>query len=113
MRTQIEAPLPPRHRSAAGKLILALLLTSGLSACGGSSEVPQAALSADKPDGVYIIQDGRLGRLDEDPQKVVKTWDQRTNLKQDVQFLVIDESVAEHAAGRQPDFTAESSVGAQ
>jgi Protein of unknown function (DUF3426) len=94
MRTQIEDPLPPRRRSAATKLILAMLLASGLAACGGSSQVPQAALTADKPDGVYIIQDGRLGRLDEDPQKVVKTWDQRTNLKQDVQFLVIDESVA-------------------
>jgi hypothetical protein len=94
MRTQIEDPLPLRHRGAATKLILAMLLAGGLAGCGSSTQVPQAALSADKPDGVYIIQDGRLGRLDEDPQKVVKTWEQRTNLKQNVQFVVIDPSVA-------------------
>ena len=87
MKAQIEDPLPRGPRSAATKLILAMLLAGGLGGCGGSSQVPQAALSADKPDGVYIIQDGRMGRLDEDPEKVVKTWDQRTNLKENVQFL--------------------------
>jgi len=94
MRTQIEDPLPTTYRGVVSKAIMALLLAGGLAACGGSNQVPQAALSADKPDGIYIIQDGRIGRLDEDADKVVKTWAQRTNLRQNVQFLVIDESVA-------------------
>ena len=46
------------------------------------------------PDGVYIVQNGKRGRLDEDPQKVLKTWDLRTNLPRNVQFLVIHDSVA-------------------
>lgn len=92
MRTQTEGSLPGRHRHAVQNLILATLLAGSLAACGGSS--PQVAVDPAKPDGVYIVQDGRMGRLDEDPEKVVKTWEQRTNLKENVQFLVIDDSIA-------------------
>jgi hypothetical protein len=67
-----------------------------LSACGSGSNGPAQQTTA-RPDGVYIIQDGRAGRLNEDPQKVLKTWDQRTNLTPNVQFLVVDPSVAAHA----------------
>jgi hypothetical protein len=91
MRTQTEEPLFRCYRSGRRALI-ATLLAGGLAGCG-SSQIPQAAVN-DRPDGVYVVQDGKLGRLDEEPQKVVKTWAQRTNLKQTVQFLVIDESVA-------------------
>lgn len=67
-----------------------------LSACGSGSSGPAQQTTA-RPDGVYIIQDGRAGRLNEDPQKILKTWDQRTNLTSNVQFLVVDPSVAAHA----------------
>lgn len=67
-----------------------------LSACGSNSSGPAQQTTA-RPDGVYIIQDGRAGRLNEDPQKIVKTWEQRTNLTPNVQFLVVDPSVAAHA----------------
>lgn len=67
-----------------------------LSACGSNSSGPAQQTTA-RPDGVYIIQDGRAGRLNEDPQKIVKTWDQRTNLTPNVQFLVVDPSVAAQA----------------
>jgi Protein of unknown function (DUF3426) len=75
-------------------LILAVLLAGGLAGCGGSNQAPQVSIAPDTADGVYIVQEGKLGRLDEDTQKVLKTWDRRTNLTQNVQFLVIDESVA-------------------
>lgn len=75
------------------RLMTTALLAGGLAACGGSSQ-PQISVDPSKPDGVYVIQDGRLGRLDEDSQKVLKTWDQRTNLKENLQFLVIHPSVA-------------------
>ena len=67
-----------------------------LSACGSGSSGPAQQTTA-RPDGVYIIQDGRAGRLNEDSEKILKTWDQRTNLTSKVQFLVVDPSVAAHA----------------
>jgi hypothetical protein len=92
MIAQIETD-KSRHSATTAKLILAALLTAGLAGCGGSNP---ASVSVDpsKPDGVYVIQDGRLGRLDEDSDKVVKTWQQRTSLSRDLNFLVIHESVA-------------------
>jgi hypothetical protein len=73
-----------------------LALVGVLSACGSSSSGTAQQTTA-RPDGVYIIQDGKVGRLNEDPQKILKTWDQRTNLTPNVQFLVVDPSVAAHA----------------
>ncbi len=67
-----------------------------LSACGSGSSEPAQQTTA-QPDGIYIIQDGKVGRLNEDSEKILKTWDQRTNLTSNVQFLVIDPSVAARA----------------
>ncbi len=64
-----------------------------LGACGSDSSGPAQETTV-RPDGIYIVQDGKAGRLNEDPDKIVKTWDQRTNLTPNVQFLVIDPSVA-------------------
>jgi len=95
MRTQIDDVTPRRRLNTAGKFVLATLLAGGLAGCGGgSNQAPQTAANSGKPDGVYIVQDGKLGRLDEDSQKVLKTWEQRTNLTQNLQFVVIDDSVA-------------------
>jgi hypothetical protein len=82
----------PRAVQAAACLIIA----GGLSACGSSEP---AQTTAARPDGVYIVQDGKVGRLNEDSQKILQTWEQRTNLASHVQFLVVDPSVA----ARQPD----------
>lgn len=71
-------------------------LIGALSACGSSSSGPAQQTTA-RPDGIYIVQDGKAGRLNEDPEKILKTWDQRTNLTPNVQFLVVDPSVAAHA----------------
>ena len=90
MITQIETD-KSRHSATTAKLILAALLTAGLAGCGSPASV---SVDPSKPDGVYVIQDGRLGRLDEDSDKVVKTWQQRTSLSRDLNFLVIHESVA-------------------
>ena len=73
-----------------------LALVGVLSACGSSSSGPAQQTTA-RPDGIYIVQDGKAGRLNEDTEKILKTWDQRTNLTPNVQFLVIDPSVAAHA----------------
>jgi hypothetical protein len=95
----------PRKRAAfAGfaRLAAAALLTAALAGCGMSTEDLTLGLIEDEPDsstppvadGVYVVQNGKRGRLDEEPQKVLKTWDLRTNLPRNLQFLVIHDSVA-------------------
>jgi hypothetical protein len=88
--------LKDREALRVARMAACVALVSALSACGSGSSGP-AQQSQARPDGVYIIQDGKLGRLNEDPQKILKTWDQRTNLASNVQFLVVDPSVAAHA----------------
>jgi hypothetical protein len=74
---------------------LAAAVALGLAGCGSNSDVaPASAAKASASGGVYIVQDGKLGRLDEARDKVVQTWKLRTNLSERVQFLVIDDSVA-------------------
>jgi hypothetical protein len=88
--------LSDRDASRIARAVACVALAGLLSACGSGSSGPAQQTTA-RPDGVYIIQDGRAGRLNEDPQKILKTWDQRTNLNSNVQFLVVDPSVAAHA----------------
>jgi Protein of unknown function (DUF3426) len=97
MAAQTDGSGPRRRNVAVRGLILAFLLAGGLAGCGGSNQAPQTSIAPDAADGVYIVQDGKLGRLDEDSQKVLKTWDKRTNLTQNLQFLVIDDSIASAA----------------
>ena len=89
-----------QFRAGALRLAAAALFTTALAGCGLTTEDLTLGLIKDEseaqsaPDGVYVVQNGKLGRLDEDPQKVVKTWDLRTNLPPNVQFLVVHDSVA-------------------
>jgi hypothetical protein len=66
-----------------------------LAGCGGGNAPPEATASAALPtaEGVYVVQDGKIGRLDDDPQKVLQTWNLRSNLSRDLQFMVYHSSV--------------------
>ena len=84
------------------RLAAAALLTTALAGCGLATEdltlglikdEPEATV-ASAPDGVYAVQNGKRGRLDDDPKKVLQTWDLRTNLPSNVQFLIINDAVA-------------------
>jgi hypothetical protein len=94
----------PRRRSHAGavRLAAAALFAAALAGCGATTEdltlglikdEPEAT-EASAPDGVYVVQNGKHGRLDEEPKKVLQTWDLRTNLPSNVQFLIINDAVA-------------------
>ena len=85
-----------RDVSRIARAAACVALVGLLSACGSGSSGP-AQQATTRPNGVYIIQDGKAGRLNEDPQKILKTWDQRTNLTPNVQFLVVDPSIAARA----------------
>jgi len=91
-----------RIRACTARLATAALLSAALAGCGVSTEDLTLGLIDDEPDapqqsapdGVYVVQNGKRGRLDEEPQKILKTWDLRTNLPRNTQFLVIHDSVA-------------------
>jgi hypothetical protein len=92
----------PRTCAGAIRLAAAALLATALAGCGASTEDLTLGLIKDEPetteasapDGVYVVQNGKHGRLDEDPNKVLKTWDLRTNLPRNVQFLIINDAIA-------------------
>jgi hypothetical protein len=96
-----KAPHPRFYRDAA-RLAAAALFTAALAGCGLTTEDLTLGLIKDEPegaeqsapDGVYVVHDGRRGRLDEDPKKILQTWDLRTNLPPDVQFFIINDAIA-------------------
>jgi hypothetical protein len=82
-----------RQRHAVWFCVLTAVAALSLAGCGSSSNNGPVA-KAPEADGVYVVQKGKVGRLDEDSQKVLQTWKQRTNLSENVSFLVVHESVA-------------------
>ena len=78
------------------------MLAATLSACG-SDESEDTASSVEFDDeyasvlpskyGLYAIQDGQLGRLDGERSFQVETWESRSALQPDVQFIVFDRAL--------------------
>jgi hypothetical protein len=100
--TVTDEPRPRSYAGAIKRFAAAALLTTALAGCGLTTEDLTLGLIKDDPeapeqtapDGVYVVQNGKRGRLDEDPKKVIKTWDLRTNLPPDVGFLIINDAIA-------------------
>jgi hypothetical protein len=87
-------------------------LTAVLSACGSSSnsrnisgnDSAQVEVQSDDSDvalparyGLYVVEDGELGRLDAEKNVQVQTWDSRSSLHPDVTFIVFDRSLADRS----------------
>jgi hypothetical protein len=86
------------------------LLAMTLSACGSSSssssgnDTAQVEIQSDDSDialparyGLYVVQDGELGRLDAEKSVQVQTWDSRSSLQPDVSFIIFDRSLADRS----------------
>jgi hypothetical protein len=77
------------------------LLAAMLSACGSdeSEEVSSVGFDDEYASvlpskyGLYAIQDGQLGRLDGERSFQVETWESRSALQPDVQFIVFDRAL--------------------
>jgi len=88
-------------------LAAAGLLAATLSACGSSNsgnETAQVEIQSDDSDaalparyGLYVVQDGELGRLDAEKSVQVETWDSRSSLQPDVTFIIFDRSLADRS----------------
>ena len=85
-------------------------LAAALSACGSSSrsisgnDSAQVEVQTDDSDaalparyGLYVVEDGELGRLDAEKNVQVQTWDSRSSLHPDVTFIVFDRSLADRS----------------
>jgi hypothetical protein len=82
-----------------------------LSACGSShstnisgNDSAQVEVPSDDSDaalparyGLYVVEDGELGRLDAEKNVQVQTWDSRSSLHPDVTFVVFDRSLADRS----------------
>jgi hypothetical protein len=88
-------------------LVAFVLLAMTLSACGGGSsenDIAQVEIQSDDSDtvlparyGLYVVQDGELGRLDAEKSVQVATWDSRSSLQPDVTFIIFDRSLADRS----------------
>lgn len=82
------------------------LLAMTLAACGSSNsgnETAQVEIQSDSDAalparyGLYIVQDGELGRLDAEKSVQVETWDSRSSLEPDVTFIIFDRALADRS----------------
>jgi hypothetical protein len=92
-------------------LAAAGMLAAVLSACGSSSsssitgnDSAQVDVQSDDSDavlparyGLYVVEDGELGRLDAEKDVQVQTWDSRSSLHPDVTFIVFDRSLGDRS----------------
>jgi len=91
-------------------LAAAGLLAAMLSACGSSgssnsgNDMAQVEVQSDDSDtalparyGLYVVEQGQLGRLDAEKNVQVQTWDSRSSLHPDVTFIVFDRSLADRS----------------
>src|SRR5215470_17223736 len=108
---------PGRERAAMGAkghigLAVAGLLAALLSACGsgggggggGDNDIAQVEVQSDDSDvqlparyGLYVLQDGQLGRLDGEKSFQVETWESRSSLAANVRFIVFDRALGDHS----------------
>ena len=93
-------------------LAAAGVLAAMLSACGSSggsnsnsgNDTAQVEVQSDDSDtalparyGLYVVEEGELGRLDAEKNVQVQTWDSRSSLHPDVTFIVFDRSLADRS----------------
>jgi hypothetical protein len=76
-------------------LVITLLATSA-AGCAGTNESKSRVVSARPPtQGLYVVIDGKMGRLDDAPDKVLKNWPIRSNLASNVEFLIYNPAIAD------------------
>lgn len=77
-------------------ILVPFMVASALAACGGP-EFTANGRELPTPDdpGIYLLTaGGELQRIDGDPEWERRTWDQRSNLAPDVEFIIYDDTIA-------------------
>jgi hypothetical protein len=88
-------------------LVAFVLMALTLSACGSSdseNDIAQVEIQSDESEselparyGLYVLEDGQLGRLDGEKSFQIETWESRSSLSPDVRFIIFDRSLADRS----------------
>src|SRR5882724_2686567 len=78
-------------------LVVAMLAASAGGCAGTNGSKSQAVVQHPPTQGLYVVYNGKMGRLDDAPDKVLKTWPIRSNLGPDLEFLVYHPAIADSA----------------
>jgi hypothetical protein len=82
-------------------LLVVALLAAGVGGCAGTPKSKSQAVVPRPPtEGLYVVYNGKMGRLDDTPDKILKTWPVRSNLGPNLEFVIHHPAVA--AAGGSP-----------
>jgi hypothetical protein len=77
-------------------LLVVGLLAAATGGCAGTSaSKPQVAVERPPTEGLYVIDNGKMGRLDDPPEKILKTWQVRSNLGPNVEFIIRHPAIAQ------------------
>lgn len=84
------------------RLFLVALLAAGVGGCAGrpDSKASQAVVPHPPTEGLFVVYNGKMGRLDDAPDKILKSWPIRSNLGPNLEFVVHHPAVA--AGGGSP-----------
>lgn len=75
-------------------LPVVLLAASAAGCAGTTGSKSQVVVQRPPTQGLYVVFNGKVGRLDDAPDKVLKTWPIRSNLGPDVEFVVHHPAIA-------------------
>jgi hypothetical protein len=76
-------------------LVVALLAASAGGCAGTGGSTSQVVVQRPPTQGLYVVFGGKTGRLDDAPDKVLKTWPIRSNLGPYLEFLIYHPAIAD------------------
>jgi len=77
-------------------LLVVGLLAAATGGCAGSSaSKSQVVVERPPTEGLYVVYNGKIGRLDDAPDKVLKTWPIRSNLGPNLEFIIHHPAIAQ------------------
>ncbi len=78
-------------------LAVALLAASAGGCADTNGSKSRVTVQRPPTQGLYVVFDGKIGRLDDAPDKVLKTWPMRSNLGPNIEFLIHHPAIADSA----------------
>jgi len=76
-------------------LLVVAMFAVGVGGCAGTPSSKQQAVVPRPPtEGLYVLYNGKMGRLDDNPDKILKTWPIRSNLGPNLEFVIRHPAIA-------------------
>jgi hypothetical protein len=78
-------------------LVVVLLAASAAGCAGTNGSKSKTVVERPPTQGLYVVYNGKMGRLDDAPDKVLKTWPIRSNLGSNLEFVIYHPAIADSA----------------